>query len=285
MVPPFCLRPPEPVDVVTLFPAERQSLLRLLERLTDEQWNRPTSCPGWTVHDVALHVLGVDIGNLSRWRDGFHDPGSPGPTDDTWPALVAFLNQMNESWVAAGRRISPRLLCELLAFTGEPIAAYFRSLDLTAMGGSVAWAGPAAAPVWLDVAREYTERWVHQQHIRDALAVPGFKDPQYLKPVLATFVHALPHTLRDVGAAPGTCVRLAISGPAGDTWIAMRAGDAWLLGQDHGGPVTVTVTIDQEVAWRLFTRGMSADEAGAHISVEGDRSLGAKVLEMVSIIA
>jgi hypothetical protein len=65
----------------------------------------------------------------------------------------------------------------------------------------------------------------------------------------------------------------------------MRSADAWLLGQDHRGPVTVTVIIDQEAAWRLFSKGMSRDEASAHLAIEGDRALGLKVLEMVSIIA
>ena len=37
---------------------------------------------------------------------------------------------------------------------------------------AVNWAGPEPAPIWLDPAREYTERWVHQQHIRDAVRNP-----------------------------------------------------------------------------------------------------------------
>jgi uncharacterized protein (TIGR03083 family) len=271
--------------VLDLFPAERRSLVELLTGLTGEQWNMPTVCPGWTVRDVASHVLGVDIGNLSRRRDGFRDPGAAGPVGETWTELVTFLNQFNELWVAAARRISPRLLCELLAFTGEAIAAYFRGLDLSAMGGSVAWAGPDAAPVWLDVAREYTERWIHQQQIRDAVGLPGLKVPYYFAPVLATFVHALPHALRDVAASPGTCVRLTISGRAGGTWIAMRAEDIWLLGQDRDGPVAVTVTLDQEEAWRLFTRGMARNEVLERMHIAGDRALGEKVLDMVSIIA
>jgi hypothetical protein len=115
--------------------------------------------------------------------------------------------------------------------------------------------------------------------------MPGFKEPQYLAPVLATFVHALPHTLREVGAPPGARMRLTIGGPAGGRWIALRNGDAWVLGRDMDGPATATVTIDQDVAWRLFTKGISKGEAMARASVEGDRSLREKVLEMVSIIA
>ncbi len=54
------------------------------------------------------------------------------------------------------------------AQTGEQTNAYFQRVDPFAMGGPVSWAGPEPAPVWLDVAREFTERWHHQQHIRAA---------------------------------------------------------------------------------------------------------------------
>ena len=41
-----------------------------------------------------------------------------GQTISSWQELVAFINQLNESWVLAARRISSRVLCDLLAFTG-----------------------------------------------------------------------------------------------------------------------------------------------------------------------
>ncbi len=61
----------EPVLVIDLFPLERQSLLQLLAQLSEEEWYQPTVCAGWTVKDIALHVLGDDIGLLSRKRDAF----------------------------------------------------------------------------------------------------------------------------------------------------------------------------------------------------------------------
>jgi uncharacterized protein (TIGR03083 family) len=279
------VQPPPPIDVRDLFPAERQALLQLLSDLTDDQWATPTVCPGWTVKDVALHVLGVDLGNLAVQRDGFIDASAAGPCGDEWEALVAFVADLNETWVRAARRLSPRLLCELLAVTGEMIAAYFGTLDLLAMGHPVSWAGPHPAPVWLHVAREYTERWVHQQQIRDALALPGFDDPQYVAPVLAAFVHALPHTLRHSRAAPGTRVRLTIRGPAGGSWVALRMEDQWALGQADGRPATATVTVDQDLAWRLFTKVVTPADALPRVRIEGDRALGTLVLDTVSIIA
>ena len=56
---------PPPLDVTHHFAPERRSLLSVLSSLTDRQWATPTACPGWTVKDVALHVLGVDHEKLT----------------------------------------------------------------------------------------------------------------------------------------------------------------------------------------------------------------------------
>jgi uncharacterized protein (TIGR03083 family) len=279
------VQPPTPIDVTGLFAPERRALLQLLSGLNGKQWDTPTVCPGWTVKDVAIHLLGVDLGNLSVQRDGFTSASTAGPASGERAALVAFVTDLNETWVATARRLSPRILRELLTVTGEMIAAYFGTLDLLATGPAVSWAGPDPAPVWLHVSREYTERWVHQQQIREALALPGFMETEHAAPVLAAFVHALPHALRNRTALPGTCIKLTIDGPAGGRWIAVRTEDRWALGRDDGRPADVAVAIDQDLAWRLFTKGVTPACALPRVRIEGDRSLGSAVLEMVSIIA
>ncbi len=271
---------PEPVYTVDLFPIERRQLIELLESLSESEWALPTVCEGWSVKDVALHLLGDDIGVLSRKRDGH---SSATEKLDTWEELVAFLNDWNERWVEASRRISAPLLLELLRHTGDDLHQYFASLDLDEMGGPVSWAGPNPAPVWLDVAREYTERWLHQQQIRNAVRGPGAKEPELFAPVLATFVRALPQTYRDVDAPEGTHVKLTIAGASGGVWSVVRETNGWGLYVDVASEPTATVSIDQERAWRLFTKGIDKRESDA--KVKGDRALGEQLLDTVSIIA
>jgi uncharacterized protein (TIGR03083 family) len=191
------MKQPRPILVSHLFPEILEGLIGLLSGLTAEEWERPTVCAGWSVKDVALHLLGVEVGILSRKRDGFSNPSPAVSNSDD---LVDLVNNLNAMWVQATRRISPRLLCDLLEHTGQQVCRYWGSLDPYALGGPVSWAGPGPAPVWLDLAREYTERWHHQQHIRDAVGKPGFKEPKFLAPVLDAFVRALPHTYREVDA-------------------------------------------------------------------------------------
>jgi hypothetical protein len=45
------------------------------------------------------------------------------------------------------------------------------------------------------------------------------------------------------------------------------------------------VCIDQDTAWRLFTKGIGPETAQARIQLEGQAVLGRPLLQMVSIMA
>ena len=276
------MNPPGPILVGNLFPELRRHLLSLLSGLTADEWQRPTSAGKWSVKDVASHILGGDLSNISRRRDAYQPPSSP---ISGWNELVAFINQINASWVAGAQRISPRLQCDLLAHVGRQADEYFMSLDPFALGGAVNWAGSEPAPQWLDVAREYTERWHHQQQIRDATGREGLYEQRFFAPVLDAFVRALPHTFRDVPAAYGTVVQLTLSGEGGGQWAVRRDYQTWelLVGQSESPDAQVTIAAEH--AWKIFTRGIRGSDALRCAQIRGDSGLGAKVLDMVSVIA
>jgi uncharacterized protein (TIGR03083 family) len=275
------LKSPEPVIVATLFPEIHEKLIALLKNLSANDWQKPTVCTNWSVKDVALHLLGVDVGNLSRRRDGNVSNASV----NSWGELVTFVNDWNQSWVSAADRMSPHLLIDLLVLVGSQMCEYFQELDPYSMGDAVVWAGPEPAPVWLDLAREYTERWHHQQHIRDAVRIPDLKQPKYFSPVLESFAWALPRTYYETIADENTSVTLTITGQAGGRWSVLRNNMTWKLYSGAPSESIAEVIIDQDIAWRLFTRGISQNAAREQIIFKGDQALGLKILEMVSIIA
>ena len=275
----------EPVMVVDLFPQERKFLLELFSELSEEDWHRPTVCQGWTVKDIGLHLLGDDFGYLSGKRDHFSNPFFRNKDMERWESLVQNINEANELWVQSTRRISPALLSALLALTGKQFYEYVRSLDQMATNGVVSWAGPDRAPAWLDTAREYTERWLHQQQIRDAVNKPGLKDRKYFHPVLDTFVRALPHTYRDVSVTDTAVIKLVVTGEAGDAWYLVGEANRWALYKGVELQPTSVVSMDQETCWRLFTKGIDKGRARAMSTVEGDRKLGERVFDSVAIIA
>ena len=276
------MKPPEPIITVDLFPDLLEELLALLDSLSADDWKRPTVCAGWSVKDIALHLLGVEVNILSRKRDEFSFVET---TITGWDDLVQFINNLNDLWVKATRRISPTLLIDLLRLTGRQTCEYFKMVDPFSMGGPVDWAGSEVAPVWLDLAREFTERWHHQQQIRDATGRPGAKEPRFFAPVLDTFVRALPHTYREVEAQDDTLFALTITGESGGRWFLVRRDGKWNLYIEGDRNPMAEIVIDQETAWRLFTKGASREEALKKATITGDDKLASKALDMISVIA
>jgi hypothetical protein len=108
---------------------------------------------------------------------------------------------------------------------------------------------------------------------------------RFFTPVLATFVHALPHTFRAVDAPHGATVLVHITGEAGGDWAVHREAERWALYTGTPARPNARVTVDQADAWRLFTKGLSPMDAARAVNIEGDRRLGLRVLETVAIIA
>jgi uncharacterized protein (TIGR03083 family) len=271
---------PHKILIVDRFPPLRAHLLTLLAELDEHDWARPTAAPLWSVKDVAAHLLGGDISILSGKRDGFRPPQK----FDGHAQLIELIDRLNAEWVLATRRMSPRLLREFLASTGPEVEACFASLDPMAMGEAVTWAGPDAAPVWFDLAREFTERWHHQQQIRDATGWPPLYDPYFLSPVLDTFVRALPYSFRNAMAPAGTSVRFEISGEAGGVWFVYKAEEAWALLLDSTAQPSANVVLPQDTAWRLFTKGLDRDKARSLAVISGNADLATPIFATTAII-
>jgi uncharacterized protein (TIGR03083 family) len=268
-----------PIDVRPLLPGERAKLLGLLGGLKSSDWTRATVCPGWNVHDVALHLLGNDIGRLgwlasSEARSGRLD----------FLALAELIEQSNEDWVRATRRIPHSLLVEFLAFTGPRVDAAFAQLDMGAKGVAVAWTGTGPSPYWLDIAREYTERWAHHQHIRQALGKPELLGRRWLHPVLTAFMRALPLAYESIPAPLDTRVAVVVDGPAGGRWLLRRGDERWCLIPDDGRPAATEVRLGQDFVWRLWTRLVTVEEVEASIAISGDENLGIPAARAVAVM-
>jgi uncharacterized protein (TIGR03083 family) len=268
------------IIVVDRFASLRAHLLTLLADLGEDDWALPTAAPRWSVKDVAAHLLGGDVAILSGKRDGFHASQRIESNDQ----LIELVDRLNAEWVLATRRMSPRLLREMLSLTGPEVEACFASLDPMAMGLAVSWAGPDEAPVWFDLAREFTERWHHQQQIRDATGRPPLYAPYFLSPVLDTFVRALPYTYRNAPAPTGTHVRFEITGEAGGVWFVAKTEEAWTLLLNSTIDPAAHVEISQDVAWRLFTKGIDREKARSLAVTGGEADLIAPIFATTAII-
>ena len=275
--------PLKPILTVDLFPILEGKLIELLRCLRHDDWMRPTLAKHWTVKDVASHLLDGNLKRLSIQRDGFF--GLQAPPHGGYEAFIAFINRNNAEWVQAARRLSPRVLIDLIEITSKEVYELFRGLDPNAPAlWGVSWAGEETSANWFDIAREYTERWHHQQQIRVAVNRPGISSRELYFPVLDTFMRGMPHAFRSVEAREGTVVEIQITGEAGGSWFVERASSSWRVA-DQMPSADATLKMDQELAWRVFTKAVDATAAAKEVAISGDRSLAMQALSLVAVLA
>ena len=274
--------PLPPILTAHLFRELEARLLELLRALCGDEWEKQTLAPRWKVKDVAAHLLDTALRKLSLCRDG-HAPAPPAISSHA--DLVAFINRLNHEGVQVYRRLSPPVLIALMELVSRQFITYHESLDPFADAVfPVQWAGEEKSLNWFDTARELTERWHHQQQIRLAVEKAGIMTRELYYPVLDCFLRALPYAYRSVSARPGALARLNVSGDCGGSWFLYRHNEAWQLVSEPVGQQISETTIPQEIAWRIFTKGIGREEARAQVQVTGDSALGLHILEMVAII-
>ena len=273
-----------PIPTLHLFPKLDQKLLELLKSLSAEEWNKPTLAKQWTVKDIASHLLDGNMRTLSFSRDQY--VGERPEKADTYQDLVDYLNQLNADWVKATKRVSPGVLIELLEITGKEYIEQLNKLDPFAPAiFSVAWAGQTESPNWFHIAREYSEKWHHQQQIREAVNKPGIMTREFFYPLIDTFMQALPHTYRNVIAEEGSSIIIKVTSEMGGEWVLVRFNKNWVLQKSHSGNIQAEINIDPDTAWKLFTKGLSGVEAERKIKFTGNRELGKPILSMLSVMA
>ena len=272
-----------PILTAHLFPKLDTMLIELLRSLTPEDWEKQTVSPKWKVKDVAAHLLDTPLRGVSIARDGYL-PEAPRISSSV--ELAAYINRLNEEGVSLYRRLSPAVLISLMQVASQLLAEYHRSRDPDASAPyGVSWAGEEKSANWFDTAREFTERWHHQQQVRLAVNKPGIMTHELYHPVLDCFLRALPFTYRSISAEPGTYVQINISGECGGSWYLARGEQAWQLTEEPLGDKLSETTIPQEIAWRIFTKGIDRESALPLVKISGDTQLGLHVLQVISIVA
>ena len=338
--PSFCAHLLQPVD---------DCLVELLEALPENAWEMPTIVRGWRVKDIAAHLLDTqtrklaslasnhasnaadaadEAANRISGQDADREGAAKAARGEALAAdaeLIAFINRLNAAGVRRYRGLATRELIARLRAAARRSAALHTALDPFAPARhAVSWAGEAESANWFDTARELSERWHHQQHIRLAvsgeaaipasLLNPGIMTPALYHPVLDCFMRALPHAYRNQPAPPETVVTMEITGECGGNWELQRGElqrgelqrgelqhgelqrgelqhgelqrgrESWRLIEPEGGPAAVRVSLPQEHAWRLFTKGMAREEALRVAMIEGRRELALPALAAIAIV-
>jgi len=279
------LNPLSEIDAVPIFEEIQQELISLLKSLSQEEWDYDTSSTTWSVKDIAAHLLDGDLRRLSLHRDKHTLPEPSDPIHD-YESLVTYLNEVNNRWINAAKRLSPTLIIELTEFTTPKVVQHLQELDPNGAAlFSVGWAGENESRNWFDIAREYTEKWHHQQQIREAVGRPLLLQKRWLSPLICTLIRGVPPVYNTyVPYGIDETVKIYISGVIDENWLLVFENGNWqLFKADHETPNT-RIEIDDDTAWRIFTKSITEDEALSKINITGNHELGRLIVKTVSFM-
>ncbi|MCE6987861.1 maleylpyruvate isomerase N-terminal domain-containing protein [Dyadobacter sp. CY323] len=272
-------------NTIPIFPILDQKLITLLKSLEPGDWNKPTVARQWTVKDVASHLLDGNMRTISLYRDRHSMP--PDREIHSYADLVAFLNQYNADWVKATKRLSTALLIELLESTGKQYSEIMAGQDLHSQAiFPVSWAGEETSENWFHIAREYTEKWHHQQQIREAVGRPGIMERTLYYPFIETLLRGLPHTYRNTDAKTGTCIEIGISLQNEQlNWYLIKNQSGWQIEKAPLAGPNAGILIPAEIAWKLFTKAITSTEAFETSKLTGDQQLALVSLNLIAVMA
>lgn len=271
-----------PWDYPGLFLAERARLSDLLADFGPADWDRPSPCPGWTVLGLCSHLVGDDLGILARHRDGHFGTASPDGASES--EFIAWLDDLQDEWVRAARRLSPRIVAGLLAWAGPQVAETMRGEDARARTAEVSWAGAAPSPAWLNHARELSEYWIHRQQLLQAVSRPSDLRGDLARPVLDALRWAYPFRLgQQAPAQVGGTVTISVTGPVTVTWHLVATPAGWEYRDGPEPRVVASLEMTTEQAWRLLTNNLPAADRSS-VAASGDETVLAILLQTRAII-
>lgn len=222
---------------------QRARLTQELSDLSADDWAAASRCEGWSVQDVAEHLVGVNQFWLMSIRAGLR--GEPTRLLVTFDPVA-----VPAAMVEAARGAPPEATLEKLAATNAELADLVGSASATDLD-KPAEAPPGHLPITTVCAHALWDAWVHERDMLAPLRHEPPVEPDEVAMALA-YVSAL---------GPACYVNAGESRPAS---LAVKARDP---------AVELSVHVSRDVLVRSGTNGASA------VAVEGS---AAELVEMLS---
>jgi uncharacterized protein (TIGR03083 family) len=262
--------------LIGMLRATWDDIASLCAGLTDEEWQRATDCPGWSVKDQVAHMIGTENMLLGV------QPPAGGEEGDA-PHVRNDIGKFNEQWVATYR---PRSGAETLADFQAVTAERTRVLDqmTTEEWDKEGFTPEGPGPYRQFMAIRVFDCWYHDQDIREAIGRPGFLEADAADLTVERIVNkALPYVVgKKASVPPGSSVAFTIDGAQPIT-VAVGVppeGRASLLADVPPAP-TARVGLDRRTFTRLAGGRWSGERARKEgvVTTAGDENLGGRVVD------
>ena len=271
------------MDLSRLFRPLADDLIALLNNIPESEWDNRTCYPTWRVRNIVGHLAQTAMSRLSAQRDRLREI-SPAKTP-SFVALSSIIGDANDAFAQFSDRLSHTVLRDLVSLYEPQLTELLESADPNERATyAVSWAGEVESSMGFDIAREFTERWHHQQQIREAVGATSITHKNYLQPVLRILALCLPYWFQSVAADPGSEVAVNITGASGGRWVLCRDVDHWRLDEREPDKMEASITIADDMAWRHWTRSIAPRETSKHVKVDGDKYFTSAFLESKAVM-
>jgi uncharacterized protein (TIGR03083 family) len=270
----------KPAVLAGLFAVWRD-LEALVDALGDSQWQNETSLPGWNVHDVISHLIGVE-----SMLQGVDTPEADIDVS-TLEHVRNDIGMMNERWVRKLRELSTAELVETFRATTADRRKALSDLsnaqwnDLT-----ITPAGPDSYGRFMRV--RIFDCWMHEHDIRDAIGAPvsaselvGSAGDLALDEMAAS----MGFVVGKLGGAPdGSRVSFELTGPLGRTINVAVEGRAKVVDDFGDDDPTSTIQLDGLLFSRLAGGRVPLAGHADAITYGGDEAVGRRVVERLNYV-
>ncbi len=254
--------------VIELLESVWDSIADLGAGLSDEQWDLPTECPGWSVRDQVSHIIGTE-----RMLAGVDT--EPPATGDGLDDIAAF----NEGQIAP-RRSRPG--AEVLA---EMIDLCARRLEMLRTMPEEKWDEVGFTPIGKAPYRTFMhirvfDCWAHEQDMRRALGIPGHLSGPVVRHCLDWHANNMGFVVgKKAGAPEGSTVVFDVEGDTGGPrGVAVIDGRAKPSAPASEPTATVHTDVDTYNALCCGRTDPAGALATGLVTVSGDRDLAERVV-------
>ncbi len=98
-------------------------------------------------------------------------------------------------------------------------------------------------------------------------------------------MRALPFHYKDIQANESTLLSFIVDGEGGGSWFLYRLDDGWILVESADKIPDLSVNINGDIAWRIFSKGISAEEARKGVRISGNQEWGEHFLTLIAVMA
>lgn len=243
----------------------------LASRLTGDQWRAPSACPGWSVHDVFIHMTCT-----------LREVVAP---DTLPPAVPGSIERTNDAGVAAYRYQTPEeTMADYAAFLTPALAALEQMQQEPTARETLDFDDAGTYELHL-LADAFA--FDHYCHLRHDLAGRGHLQFAIEATVaigranLNWLMAGLPQmSSRPLAEALRTPVEMEFSGPGGGVWTLSPSADGPIVTPGESGASSrIISTVDDFLLWG--TRRI--DWRAAEVRVVGDAAVGREVLAAIHV--